>query len=149
MAFDSLLFHKFSTIHENRFWNKLIGILEHEYSKADEEVFLIGNISVEGKQVDAICVKDDAILVIDFKDYGGSLTISENGTWIISGQPINSGRKNPYLQLADNKYALLNLLKRKLPDGYQNWINIGHINLAIITTAVECQLNMQAIFFLQ
>lgn len=132
MAFNSSLLSRFSTIHENRFWNKLISILNEEFSSRYERLLLIGNIMIEGKQIDAICIKDDAILVIDFKNYGGKLEVSENKPWLISGETINIGRKNPYVQLADYKYALLNLLKRRLPEGYLNWINIGHINVLVL-----------------
>ncbi len=77
-------------------------------------------------------VKEDAVIVIDFKDYGGTLVISENEPWTISGIEINSNRKNPFAQLSDNKYAVLATLKKKLPSGYESWINIGHINALVL-----------------
>ncbi len=36
------------------------------------------------------------------------------------------------MQLSDNKYALLDALKKKLPNGYENWINLGHINALVL-----------------
>ena len=132
MAVKCVRSSKFDTIHENRFWNKLKSVLEEEFSGSQEDVLVVGNLIIDGKQIDALCIKNDAIVVIDFKDYSGTLSISENSTWTISGEPINTGGKNPYSQLSAHKYAVLNQLKRKLPDGYQNWINIGHINALVL-----------------
>ena len=132
MGFNSMLNYKYSTTHENRFWNKLVSELNSKFGPNEEESFLIGNLIVEGKEIDAIFIKEDAIIVIDFKDYGGELSISENENWLANDTIINSGRKNPFVQLADNKYAVLNLLKRKLPIGFEQWINIGHINALVL-----------------
>ena len=128
MAFKSFLNFKYSNTHENRIWNKLVHVLQAEYGSIDEEVYLVGNLLADGKELDALLVKEDAVIVIDFKDYGGTLVISENEPWTISGIEINSNRKNPFAQLSDNKYAVLATLKKKLPSGYESWINIGHIN---------------------
>jgi len=132
MGFNSMLNYKYSTTHENRFWNKLVEKLSGEYDQVNEQSFLLGNLIIEGKEIDAIFIKEDAIIVIDFKDYGGKLSISENEKWLTQDTQINSGRKNPFAQLSDNKYAVLNILKRTLPPGYENWINIGHINALVL-----------------
>lgn len=132
MAFKSFLNFKYSHTHENKIWNKLCYELQAEYGSSDEQVYLVGNLLAGGKELDALLVKEDALIVIDFKDYGGTLVISENEPWTISGIEINSNRKNPFAQLSDNKYAVLATLKKKLPSGYENWINIGHINALVL-----------------
>lgn len=138
MAFKSNLCFKYSTTHENRIWNKLVDVLKSEYDTKLDCVYIVGNSITEGKELDALIIKEDAIVVVDFKDYGGILTVSENQPWSASGININSDRKNPFMQLSDNKYAVLNLLKNRLPSGYENWINIGHINaLALFHQSIE------------
>ena len=132
MGFSAALQSKYATTHENRFWNKLIVELKAHYEFKNEQFLIAGNFIIDGKQIDAIVIKQDAIIVIDFKDYGGNLEISENGSWFASGVSINSGRKNPYSQLADNKYGILNTLSKRLPAGYENWINLGHINALVL-----------------
>lgn len=132
MGFKTKLCFRYSTTHENRIWNKLVDILTNEFSNRSEEIFLIGNLMVDGRELDALVVKEDAVVVVDFKDYGGVLTISENQPWTASGVNVNSSRKNPFAQLSDNKYAVLNILKNKLPEGFENWINIGHINALVM-----------------
>ena len=132
MAFKSFLNFKYSNTHENRIWNKLDYELNGEYGSSEEEIYLVGNLLADGKELDALLVKEDAVIVIDFKDYGGTLVISENQPWTVSGTEINSNRKNPFAQLSDNKYAILATLKNKLPAGYESWINIGHINALVL-----------------
>ena len=132
MGFSAALQSRYATTHENRFWNKLIVELKAHYESKNEQFLIAGNFIIDGKQIDAIVIKHDAIVVIDFKDYGGDLEISENGSWFASGVSINSGRKNPYSQLADNKYGILNTLSRRLQAGYENWINLGHINALVL-----------------
>lgn len=132
MGFKSKLCFKYSTTHENRIWNKLIDVFGREFGNRSDDVYLVGNLIAEGKEIDALIVKEDAIIVVDFKDYGGVLSVSENQPWTASGVNINSDRKNPFGQLSDNKYAVLNLLKNRLPLGYENWVNIGHINALVL-----------------
>ena len=120
MGFKSTLKFKYSHTHENQIWNRLVNGLEAQYRAATEDVYLIGNLIAEGHELDAVFVKEDAIIVIDFKNYGGNLEISENEPWTASGKEINSGRKNPLAQLSDNKYAVLDLLKKNLPHDYKN-----------------------------
>ena len=96
MAFKSFLNFKYSHTHENKIWNKLCYELQAEYGSSDEEVYLVGNLLAGGKELDALLVKEDALIVIDFKDYGGTLVISENEPWTISGIEINSNRKKPF-----------------------------------------------------
>ena len=132
MAVNCVRLDKFETIHENRFWNSLKDHLQKHYSKSEDEIFLIGNIIIEGKQIDALCIKSDALIAIDFKDYGGELKVSENAPWVIDGVQINSGGKNPFQQLYAHKFAILNALESKLPKGFDNWINLGHINALVL-----------------
>jgi hypothetical protein len=57
-------------------------------------------------------LKQDSISVIDFKDYEGKVAFSENGKWYADDVEIRGGNKrNPYLQIRDNKFALLDFLK--------------------------------------
>jgi hypothetical protein len=138
MAFEAFLPDRFSTPHENRFWNKLVDELESQFNSSADNIFIVGNIFAGGKQLDALVVKNDALIIVDFKDYGGKLTVKENGLWEIDGQTVNSGRKNPFQQLLDNKFALLNSLKHRLPERFEDWLNLGHINaLVLFHQAIE------------
>jgi Nuclease-related domain len=133
MGFNAFLNSRYATTHENRFWNKLVSELKLHYENKTQYVLIVGNLIVDGKQLDAVVIKDDAIVVIDFKNYGGTLQISENRNWSVSGTLVNSGRnKNPFSQLLDNKFGLLQALDKRLDAGYKNWINLGHINAIVL-----------------
>jgi uracil DNA glycosylase len=132
MGFRSVLKYRYDHTHENQIWNKLVSELKTEYNTSKQEAYLIGNLMAGGHELDALFIKEDCIVVIDFKNYGGALEVSENEPWTVSGVEINSGRKNPLSQLSDNKYAVLDVLKKKLPNDYENWINLGHIAALVL-----------------
>lgn len=113
--------------HENIAFNILHDILKINWSERDEPMHLIGNVFVDGQEIDAIILKRNAIIVIDFKNYGGELSFSENGKWKISGRTVKGGSKpNPYQQIRDNKYTLLNYLDKNLR--FQSNPTLGHIS---------------------
>ena len=92
----------------------------------DEPLHLFGNFFVDGRDFDAIIIKRNALIVLDFKDYGGKLQFSENGPWLIDGREVRGGSKaNPYHQIRENKFLLLEYLKREVE--LQSSPNYGHI----------------------
>ena len=106
----------FETTHENRVFDTLLKELQRAWGNSEEIVLLLGNFHCVGSEIDAAVVKRDSITVIDFKNYGGAVSFSENGRWrakdVAQDVEIKGGRKpNPYLQIRDNKFALLNVLK--------------------------------------
>ena len=112
--------------HENIAFNILHDVLKMSWSERDEPLHLIGNVFVDGQEIDAIVLKRNAIIVIDFKNYGGELSFSENGKWKISGRTVKGGSKpNPYQQIRDNKFTLINYLDRHLK--FQSNPTLGHI----------------------
>ena len=96
------------------------------WGEQDEPLHLLGNFYVDGREIDALIIKRNALIVIDFKDYGGNLTFSENGRWKIDGKEVRGGNKtNPYQQIRDNRYHLLNYLKNQIK--FQSSPDLGHI----------------------
>ncbi|BAZ51954.1 hypothetical protein NIES4103_46130 [Nostoc sp. NIES-4103] len=119
----------FETTHENRIFDALLHKLEQVWGDSEELIILLGNFYCYGSDIDAAILKRNSITVIDFKDYEGSIRFSENGKWFANNMEIKGGNKgNPYAQIRDNKFALLNFLKEKvnLPSGRQP--NFGHIS---------------------
>ncbi|MDP5133568.1 MAG: NERD domain-containing protein [Paraglaciecola sp.] len=91
-------------------------------------LYLFGNFFVSGREFDALIIKENAITIIDFKNFGGILSFSENGPWYADGQEIKGGNsKNPYLQLRQNKFALLDFLKQDHIH-LASRPNLGHIS---------------------
>jgi len=120
---------KFSTNHENEFFDKLIEKFYAHWSNSDELVVILANFFCNTLEIDALVVKSDSISVIDFKDYGGEITFSENAEWKANGKTIKGGNnKNPFQQIRNNKFELLNYLNSKSIVEKGKSINLGHIS---------------------
>lgn len=86
--------------------------LRRKYYKSEKMCFLIANYNIFDSEFDAILVKNDAIVAIEFKNYGGKIMAVENGEWTSNGTPIKGGsRKTVYQQARVNHASLRNGLK--------------------------------------
>ena len=129
----------FQTTHENRAFDALYGELKRVWQESEELVVLLGNFYCQGSEIDAAVLKHDSISVIDFKDYEGKISFSENGRWYAGDVEVKGGNKrNPYLQIRDNKFSFLDFLKTidPLPSGRSP--NYGHISgIAVFHKSIE------------
>ncbi|MDJ1176481.1 NERD domain-containing protein [Roseofilum capinflatum] len=123
---------RYTTTHENRIFDALLGKLEEVWGSSEEIVVLLGNFLCQGHEIDAAVLTKNSIIVIDFKDYGGLIEFSENGRWLADKIEIKGGNKpNPFIQIRDNKFALLRFLeKNSFTSGNQP--NLGHISGLVI-----------------
>lgn len=89
---------------------------------------------VGGRELDGVLIKKDAISVIEFKNYGGYLEFYENGDWPITINENGSSNttfvkggnsENPYQQVRQNKFSLLNILN---DFARFNYADLGHIS---------------------
>lgn len=119
MVYKSYLISKYENTHENVFFRELNQLLKNEYSEKQGFHILIGNLEVGGHSIDAVFIKDGAIIVIDFKDYTGELTFSENNPWtlkvgkneiFVSG---GSASRNPYQQVKAYRRSLFEYLSER------------------------------------
>lgn len=107
MPLKVFLNNKFTTTHENTIFDELIHRLDSRWGNSDELITLIGNVNCNAHELDALIVKGDSITVVDFKNYGGNLTFSENAPWKANGVQVRGGSKpNPFIQIRDNKFAV-------------------------------------------
>lgn len=122
----------YATTHENRIFDALLNELKKVWGDSEDLVLLLGNFHCQGSEIDAAVLKKDSITVIDFKDYGGLIKFSENGRWLAGEIEIKGGSKpNPFIQVKDNKFALLRSLERiSFPSGRQP--ELGHISGLVI-----------------
>jgi hypothetical protein len=127
MTFKAFRGSAFNHSHENKAFNDLHDLLQQHWSEQDEPLYLIGNFFVGGKELDALVVKRNAIIVIDFKNYGGEVKFSENNRWTCDGVPVKGGNSiNPYQQLRANKFTLLEYIKSDRIS-LKSDPNLGHI----------------------
>lgn len=140
MSYTSYLINEFDNGHENIYFRKFSDALSNAFQEEEGEHILIGNISVLGKALDAVYISSGKIIVIDFKDYGGDLTFSENNPWILKttkGDELfvqgGARMRNPFQQVKAYRWSLLSLLKQRLGEVLkdQGHLNLGHISSLI------------------
>ncbi len=130
MGLTALLPREFDTTHERRFFDKLQEMLEADYAYRSEPAVLMGNLTLRGKDIDAIFLKSDALCVLEFKNYGGAIDFHENLDWCADGRIVGGGRnRNPYQQVRDYRYTLKNALTDYLT---RPGLNLGHISGMVI-----------------
>lgn len=112
--------------HENLMLQQFLEQLEDRWAASDDWIFVIANAYWNGSEIDVVCILPSAIVVADFKSHSGKLTGTENGPWQADGILVKGGSKaNPFQQLRDNRFSVLNWLDaRSLLPGR----NLGHIS---------------------
>lgn len=110
MTVSAYIGRRFNHSHENEAFSRLYTILKDELH--DQNPILVGNFSCGGDQIDAMVLKSDSIILIDFKNYGGEVVYSENGPWKIGGLTVRGGDEtNPLQQIWRYKRSLINWLR--------------------------------------
>ena len=86
--------------------------MKSKFAKSDNFYLMIGNYNIFDCELDAIVIKHDAIIAVEFKNYGGNIVARENGDWTSNGTTIKGGsRKTVYQQARTNHSSLRNGLK--------------------------------------
>lgn len=132
---------KASRTHENKMLHVLLDRLEERWANSTDWIITIANAMWSGAEIDLVCILPSAIIVADFKSYSGKLTGTENGPWQADGVIVKGGRKaNPYQQLRDNKFSVLDWLQSK---ALLSGRNLGHISAGVIFSGrIEDQLEL-------
>ncbi len=121
---------KASRTHENQMLQAFLDRLEERWANSTDWIVIIANAMWNGAEIDLVCILPSALIVADFKSYGGKLTGTENGPWQADGVIVKGGRKaNPYQQLRDNKFSVLDWLHSK---ALLSGRNLGHISAGVI-----------------
>lgn len=98
--------------HEREQFRNLCVLLKERFSSSpDEMCIFIGNYNIGDVELDGIIIKNEGVVLVEFKDFGGNITATENGDWTAETDGVKSvirggsGRKNPYLQAKINRNA--------------------------------------------
>ncbi len=122
----------FEHTHENKAFDSLFDLLDAHCTATSQNWLLLGNFFVGSRELDALVIKPNAVIIIDFKDFSGDLKFSESGPWLI--QPPNAAEPtqvkggssvNPLVQLRINKKAVMDFLSRNFSE-LNNICNWGH-----------------------
>ena len=75
----------------------------------------IVNVNIGEANLDGLIIKQDAIVIVEFKDYEGNLEARQNGDWTCNGKVIKggSGAKSVFEQLKKNPANKILHLKLK------------------------------------
>jgi hypothetical protein len=121
---------KASRTHENQMLSVFLNQLEGRWATSSDWILAIANTMWDGAEIDLVCILPSAIIVADFKKYEGKLTGTENGPWQANGVLVKGGRKaNPYQQLRDNKFSVLNWMESK---ALLTGRNLRHISAGVL-----------------
>jgi SAM-dependent methyltransferase len=80
--------------------------LKAHYKNSNEFCVLVGNYNI-GCELDALFIKRDAIIAIEFKNYGGHIIANENGEWTCDGTTIKGGSRKTVLQQARINHSIV------------------------------------------
>lgn len=89
----------FDTTAEREQFRFLCQQLKAHYEDSNEFCVFAGNYNI-GCELDALFIKKDAIISIEFKNYGGNVIANENGEWKCDGEIIKGGSRKTVLQQA-------------------------------------------------
>lgn len=84
--------------------------LKTQYEDSGEFCVFVGNYNI-GCELDALFIKKDAIISIEFKNYGGNVVANENGEWTADGVAIKGGSRKTVFQQARINHTIV---KREL-----------------------------------
>lgn len=107
----ALLVYKFSDYEhtaEREQYRALCKQLKAHYENRDEICIFIANYNIYDCELDGIIIKQDAIMAVEFKNFGGTITAVENGHWKAEDGTIVKGgsRKSVYQQANLNHLAI-------------------------------------------
>lgn len=100
---------------EREQYRTICEILKKHYFHKPEVCLFVANYNIYDSEIDGIIFKHDAVISVEFKNYGGEVMAVENGCWTLADGTIIKGgsRKNPYQQAKINHINL----KQGLSDG--------------------------------
>lgn len=133
MPLKTKILEEFEHAHEERGFNELAELLRPQFESAERDIWLLGNLICNGEELDALLIKNDAIIVIELKNYGGEITANENGPWFSNGyvEVIGGSKENPFRQVRAYKIGLMRKLNEFFRCSDQNrkpGLNFGHIS---------------------
>ena len=130
MALQVYRYANYLTTDEREQFRSLCKLL----TKSKDDYILVANPIIGGRELDALLIKRDAIIVLEFKNYTGSLTASEFGDWhIVNDEGIDVvvkggfGNKNPFVQVTHNKWSVVNKFKDELNSPLVNAYHVSGI----------------------
>ena len=96
---------------ETEQFREIQDLINKEYGRKKEPVYILGNIETARSQIDVIILMKNGIIILDLKAIKGEIEGSENGEWIVKKDSKETlMHKNLFQQLRTQKFDLLEKL---------------------------------------
>lgn len=104
-------------------------IMQQHYQGRNEVVlYLSGKLNINGVDIDGLIIKEDAIVLVEFKNYSGKIKAQANGDWFHGAKRINGGATKKD-GTSKTVFEQLKINRRCLRDGLSHFIkNIDACN---------------------
>ncbi len=111
-----LLVYRFSDFNhtaEREQFRSLCKSLKEYYGNTPQTCVFVGNFNIGNVELDGFIIKEDALIAVEFKNYGGKIIAAENGDWMLAnGTTIKGGsNKTVYQQVFINRNQTIKGLK--------------------------------------
>ncbi|MCB0020579.1 MAG: BREX system ATP-binding protein BrxD [Anaerolineales bacterium] len=117
MTVELWLGNEFEHAHEMRALRAISQQLVEHFADEKELYLLLANFYCEGEEIDLAVVKKRAVIVLELKECDAPVIGGPNGDWRIADSgTLNVGRRNPFQQVRQYRYALINYLTRNRYD---------------------------------
>lgn len=135
----SLLVYKmqdYDNTAENEQFRAACKSLKKCFARRDELYLFIANYWTFDSELDALLIKPDAIIIVEFKNYSGNIRAVNNGNWKCNTDTIIKGgsRKNPYVQAMLNRS---NCKKGMIDGGFFKQDEVEHIASLIVFKEIK------------
>lgn len=115
-------------------------VMQKHYQGRNEIVlYLSGKLNINGVDIDGLVIKEDAIVLVEFKNYTGDIKAQANGDWFHGKERINGGATKKD-GTAKTVFEQLKINRRALREGLSPYIkNIdacNNIQALVVFTAI-------------
>lgn len=122
MSLITYEFNKADNAGEISQFRATLPIMQKHYQGRNEVVlYLSGKLNINGVDIDGLIIKEDAIVLVEFKNYAGEIKAQANGDWFHGSERINGGAKKKDGS-TKTVFEQLKINRRALRDGLSRYI---------------------------
>lgn len=141
MSLITYEFNRAETAGEISQFRATLPILQEHYQGRNELVlYLSGKLNINGVDVDGLIIKEDAIVLVEFKNYAGNIKAQASGDWFHGSERINGGAKKKDGS-SKTVFEQLKLNRRALRDGLAHFTKnenaCNNIQALVVFSAIE------------
>lgn len=116
-------------------------ILQKHYQGRNELVlYLSGKLNINGVDIDGLIIKEDAFVLVEFKNYAGNIKAQANGDWFHDSERINGGAKKKDGS-SKTVFEQLKINRRALRDGLAHFTKnenaCNNIQALVVFSSIE------------